>query len=328
MKKTQKKLLRNILVLSSGLIVILLFYIFKAKPQSEKKLQKDHVLLIPDKKKDDFIRIYIQFRDEKKITHLSILEKISNQWEMIAPVRKAADQGRVYQMIDDLLNIESERILQNITSDRLTNYGIYDPSDKFIFTFSDGTSNIVINGKLAKTENYYYTWQNSSSNRILVTYAYRFSSSELKPAELIEKQIFTLPIDDLSFLSMTGLNGVSLDFRLRKDTWTLNSSKNITLDPYAVKKKLLDIYSLRISSFDSFSRNTADLTRLGLLDSPYTIKLGTPNSQIQLYISRKTNFQGNYAYSPQIPGIFFIDPKDLEHHFNLDFHSFEKQQEE
>lgn len=317
MKKSRQKLLFNLIILSAALLLTGGYFIFFARPGQADKNKKDIVKLLPGRSRDDISLISISIRDEAGLMHSSILEKISNQWVLTSPMQKRADQGRVYQMIDDLLSLESIRILSNTSPEELTNKGIYAPSDVFTLTYRDGTSNTIINGKLATIENFYYTWVPENPDRILVTYAYRFSSAQLKPGEWAERQIFTMDLDDLGYLSVQQKSEPVIVFRLQGTNWQLSARPGQAVDPYEVKKKLLDLYSLQLNSYFSYDRQPALLAELGLTSPAYSIRIAGDAQSFDLNISIRTNLQGHYAYSPSLPGIFTVDQKDVLHHFSL-----------
>jgi hypothetical protein len=327
MKQSRKKLLINSILLGAGLLIIMLYYILKALPDQKQKENLGKHSLIADKEKSDFLSIDVQYRDENGFIHRTRLSNESGTWMVTLPLYKKANQGRVNEMMDALLGIRSETNYSGLTQSQLSNYGIFRPNDIFSFRFKDGSYSAIVNGNISKTENYYYSYLPEQSNSVYVVYAYKYSAAELTTSQLLEKQIFTDNIADIQSFSVLALDGKNYHITANGKNWKLISPVIQAADSYAVKKRLLNIYSLHILEYLKFDRSPQDLRVLGLDRPKYRITTSTAGQKMEIMVSEVTNKFGYFAYSPRIPGIFVLKAEDVLKTFNLSTKEFQVTQE-
>ncbi len=332
MKNSRKKLLINIIILGTVLIAIILYYTLKAIPEKDKLDMRGKTLLLGKKTKSDFLSIDIQYKDANAFIHKTRLSNISGTWVVTEPLQKTANQGVINEMLDDLLKITSETNYSPVTRTQISNYGILQPNDIFTFRYKDGSETTLINGNISKPETYYYTMNLDDTNTIYIVYAYKFSSAELTTSQLLEKQIFTDNISDITSFSIRALDGrtyaVKSVKKNDKTSWYMTSPQASAADTFAVKKRILNFYSLHILEFLKYDRSAQDIKVLGLDRPVLSITTSTPQSDMALYISAVTNVLGHFAYSPRIPGIFVIRQEDIDRTFQLDVQEFEPAKED
>lgn len=327
MKKSHKKILINISIIAIIAITAAGYYFLKALPEQKKAAKKGVHNLIEGVNKKDIIGIEIIYHDTGQV-YKSLINMVSNKWQIIFPVRHLADTAHVDKMLDDLLKMKSEDILKNIPLEKFSDYGFDKPSDVIRLGLKNGKTIEIINGRLATTENYYYTMVNGDSNNIYVVYAHLFSSSEKKADEFADKEIFQyLPSRYVEKLEVKASNNVRFDFDTtvtEKGTqWFMNKPLTIPVDRFEVIRRIMQFYTIRYSYYSYYNDVPSLEKKLGLKNPKYSIKMSSKNGEsVSLIISAITNGDYYYAKASTVPGIIMIHGSDISDKFKFTADTF------
>ena len=331
MKKTQKKTIINIFILSIILSGIAGYYYLKMVPDSLKDKEIGKVLLLGNIFKDDIIAVETSFREVVSNGptnyYRTTLLKISNQWRITSPINAATDPEALLRMMNDVVSIKSERILSNVTKQQILDYHFQDPSSKIRIETKNGAKFDIINGGMASTDNLYYTVVNSNFNFIYLVYAYKFSSMERNCSDLRSKEVFNISLSEVQKFEMKADDGRIFGFTKESfgqtNEWFLYSPQKLPADDFSVKGRYLDIISISASFYAEFKRGPEILKKYDLDKPKNSILLvskdGLTNS---LYISG-VPIDGFYpAYSPQKEGIMMCSENFITNKFKLDISNF------
>lgn len=329
MKKSTKKMLIQIGVAAGLLAVLLVIFLLALKPGETRKDKWGKIAFFEGIQKDKIEGIQIEMT-RNGITFQTIINKISNEWVILSPFMVRADPFAIDKLLDDLLLIASEGMLTNVSSERLSEYGFDEPSSAVFFGLNDGTSHSLINGRLAPTENYYYTIHDQRTNDVYFTFAYKFSSVEKTPGELANKQLFDdqlQPIPSVTNIQMNNSAGEFYAFGRVSNAggiyWEMTSPRRMKVDEYSLRRKQLEIFAVSANTYAAYDQSP-DTLRFFELDRPrYHVRIASDNGAVSdLYIGGLSVSNFVFGYSTAKPGVFQIYESDIVEPFKFSVNDF------
>ncbi len=314
MKKSQKRMLTQGLMSLFLLLALGIWYGLKILPSLNQKSKAGKVLLIKNTRPSDLNSIELTIR-QKDYTETTVLSNTRRGWVMVKPIHDKLDPDMLSRLLDNITNLQTERVFTNVSSADLKGYGLDNPSDRFVFHYKNGKQKILINGDLATTENYYYTLADNVSNTVYLIYAYKFSGLERMSGELRNRTLWTVPFEKVTSLQLS-LPG-KFDFRaVKKDSvWTILSPQKGLANDFEFKKQMLNFFTLRILNFPPELKKN---DRKVLEKSPMAkIVFTSENETNSLLISRIQISNQVLAFSENHPGIFILDYTDITNVFHF-----------
>lgn len=329
MKKTQKKMMVNLLISAVVLIVIAAAYFLFVLP-TEKNKEDFGKLIISDQwnfDEEDIVGIHIDYLEEDGLVYTTLLNKDTEtgMWEMIVPINVSADAKIMERMMEALLELDTEKAITNLAEDSYAEYGFDNPTHVIDLIMSSGTNFRIITGMLAPTENLYYTLLDNDSNTVYITYAYKFTGLNKIPSEIADREVFKeeeFPIPSITNLRISTLSGDIFQFTKVSNehgmVWALNKPYQIDLDDYAVKRHVLKLYTVDFSDYVEMDRDPFLLEVYGLDNPSYFVEIFTDTGESNtLYLSGMETSNFIYAYSSSKPGIGRIYSSDVESLFDI-----------
>ncbi|NPV01411.1 MAG: DUF4340 domain-containing protein [Brevinematales bacterium] len=319
MKKSQQKLVINLVLLFGALLILGGFYLFFVQPSNLKKKDWGKVLLLSGVTKSDISALDIMFTQLSNTFGVA-LTRLSNGWNVSHPYKTLAYSAEVEKLIDDLMAAKSDDMLTNVTPDQIREFGFDQPIDVIDVYLANGKKVNIINGGFAPVDNYYYTMLNHDSNNIYIVYAYMFSSSERYADIYIQRNIFSLKATAVTNITIKAMDGKEYRLGYTANQWTLYQPKKMDVDNYAVQRKILEFTALPLVQFAAYERTPELIKQYGLDKPKYLVKMvsSLPEDGTKwVYISGMTNGNMHYAYTPSLPGIIYINHADLLSKFIL-----------
>jgi hypothetical protein len=319
MKKSQQKLIINLVLLFGVLLILGGFYLFFVQPENIKKKDWGKIQLLSGIDKNDIIGIDIVFTQLSNTFGVA-LNRSTNGWAVMHPYKTLAYAAEVEKLIGDLMVLKSDDILTNVTPDKIKEFGFDQPIDVIDVYLADGKKINIINGGFAPVDNYYYTMLNHDSNNIYIVYSYMFSSSERYADIYIQRNFFSMNATAVTNVMIRAMDGRDYYLGYSGSQWTLYKPKKMDVDNYAVQRKILEFTAMPLVQF-AFYERTPELIKMCGLDKPkFIVKAysSIPEEGMkEVYISGKTNGQLHYAYTPSLPGIIFINNADILARFKI-----------
>lgn len=329
MKKSAKKSIVQISVFIGVLVVLIVVFLIALKPGAEHKKEWGKIVYFKDVQKDNVNGIQITL-NRNGMSFETILNKISNEWYVVSPFQVRADPFVIDKLLSDLVEVSSEQEITNVTPAMFTNYGFELPTSGIILGLNDGKILSILNGRLAPTENYYYSIYNNNSNTVYVTYAYKFSSAEKTPGELANKQLFDdrlQPLVAITNLQLTSDTGVLYSFAQVSNAdglhWEMRSPVRMKADEYSIRRLELQLYAIAANTYAAYDNSPATLKFFQLDKPKYRIRLVTQNGAVsETYIGGLSVSNFVFGYSTVKPGVFQIYESDLAEPFKLAVSNF------
>jgi hypothetical protein len=155
--------------IAAGLLAVLLVvFLLGLKPGETKKDKWGKLTFFENIQKDKIQGIQIEM-NRNGMGFQTIINKISNEWVILSPFVVRADPFAIDKLLEDLILISSEGMLTNVSVEKLTEYGFDEPTSAIFIGLNDNTTHSLINGRIAPTENYYYTIFDQKTNNVFYT---------------------------------------------------------------------------------------------------------------------------------------------------------------
>ena len=327
MKKSKQKNLLQLLFLLLGLGIVFIVYSFIVLPSAQKKQNSGKIKLLGNFYPSDVIGMRIVYKDSNNRIYDSLLTNINGRWNILSPIAMKADDGKIEAFLHDLSKIKTEKIIPRPSLEQIKSYGFQNPHDRFIFYLKDGRTCSIINGDIAATEKYYYTLKNNNTNRVLITYAYKFSSAERSTDELADSRVFSIPVNKIKHFEIRSFDNTLYDATLfvsnSQHYWHFISPYRFIAKDYPVKKMLMKLYTLRFDSFASYLKTNK------IIHAFQQRVLLQDNSQKQsLSISSINKTNEIRGVASQLPGVLIFSPDSISNVLSFkksDFHHNEQQ---
>ncbi len=224
----------------------------------------------------------------------------SGSWKITEPKPFGADQGAVLGMLSALSSLNSERVVEDKTSD-LKPYGLEPPALEVDVKEKDKKSQKLLLGDDTPTGNAVYA-SLAGDPRIFTIPSYNKTSIDKSVNDLRDKRLITLEPDKISRLELVR-NNQTIEFGRNKDEWQILKPKPLRADSTEVGnvvRKLTDAHmDLRSSSQNEKETDFAKATPVAT--AKVTDESGTQELQIR---KNKDNY---YAKSSVVDGVYKVD---------------------
>lgn len=318
-KKEQRKKNAIIGLGVLGLIVVVYFAFVLANQKREESYGK--FVIFDGVEADDIIGLQIRYYDMTEDEwHLTLMNKIEGEWQMISPMQIDVEDRAIETALEDLLSADTEALLEGIDPDDLeSEYGFDQPRLTVVVQLEDGTLRSVEHGKLTPIDNYYYTMIDNDSNNIYKTYAYKFSGLKREATDFANKTVFEKEqggVNSVTAFSVQSVDGTLFSLTNEDSDWKILLPQEMDADEYSVKRYLLQLFTIELYDFESYTADEDSLAAYGLSDAQYSINVSFDDkTTTSLFIDEMPVSNFTYAYATSKPGIGRVYSTDVDASF-------------
>jgi len=249
--------------------------------------------------------------DENSITRLELkkkdapeiqLTKSGSDWKITEPRALSADQGTVSSMLSALASLNSERMVEEKSSE-LQRYGLEHPWLEVEVTEKDNRSQRLLLGDDTPTGSAAYA-SLGGDPRIFTIPGYHKTSLDKSLNDLRDKRLLTVSPDKVSRLEIAGANA-DIEFGRNKDEWQILKPKPMRADSDAVGglvSKLTDA-RMDLSGSDAVAKESDSAFAKG--SAVATVKVTDESSTQQLQIRKSKDLF--YAKSSIVDGAYKVN---------------------
>jgi Domain of unknown function (DUF4340) len=227
----------------------------------------------------------------------------SGKWQITAPTPLPADQDSVSSMVSTLSSLNSDRLVDDKSTD-LKQYGLADPKLELDITTKDKPQKLLI-GDDTPTGNGSFAML-AGDPRVFTVASYNKSSFDKTSADLRDKRLLTADFDKLTQIDLVAKKQ-DVTFSRNKDAWQILKPKPLRADNFSVEdlaRKLKDA-KMDVTPADDQKKNAAAFaTGTAVATAKVTDSSGTQELQI------RKNKDDYYAKSTAVSGIYKV-PNDL-----------------
>ena len=328
MTKTQKQMALNLVLLGVVLIAVSVYFFAFYLPQQQQIKMQDNVFLLKDSKREDIVAMSFYCKTTNQMIYQSDFNLISNQWMMMTPMHINVDSATFDKLFEDMSTWNSQQVVTNITPTMWKAYGFEDPSTEIQLVLKDNRIIKITTGRISPVENYYYVMLNDNTNKVYIVYAYKFTFTQKRPEEYIDRNLFPFPMPAVSNLIIKTSDAKLFTFQSyqgeKQTEWKILNAPSTKVDPTLVKQRILDMFTLRFQSFIAYERTPDLIAKYGLNNPKYYLKMESNKKEVlEIYISPMK--VGNYypAYATSKPGIFWMEESDIAEKFVMNETNFE-----
>ena len=251
------------------------FLFFQESTDQASTDEKSPIHEVYDIERDSVQQVELSFADPA-YQNLKLAKDVSGNWQLKAPFQAVADNEKMNQMLDDILN---KRVKHTIEVSELTQYGLDTPSITLAL-WTDGTSPAVtfLIGK--KAINYSVYIKEKSEAHVFLIESSALDDLTKSPTDLRERAVVKFNAETVSNIQLTyrdvGSTSQSktVNCGKREDTWYVTQPIEAKADTQEIERILSDLLLLRVSTYEA---DGADATVLAQLE-----KYGLDEPRIQL----------------------------------------------
>ena len=248
--------------------------------------------------------------DENSITKLELkkkdepaieLAKNGSEWKITQPKPYAADQSSVSSMLSTISSLNSERLVDDKSSD-LQRYGLAQPSFELGITEKDNKSQHLLLGDETPAGNAVYAIL-AGDPRVFTVAGYQKSSIAKGLNDLRDKHLLTMNADKISRLEIAGKNG-NIEFGRDKDEWQILKPKPMRADSATVGDLVSKLTDARmdLGSSDKTAKEAATAFAHGTTVATVKATSDSGTQQLQLRKNKDTY----YAKSNVVEGAYNV----------------------
>jgi hypothetical protein len=248
--------------------------------------------------------------DENSITKLDVkkkdaapieLDKSGSQWKITEPKSFTADQSTVRGMLSALSSLNSERLVDDKSSD-LQRYGLAKPSLELDVTEKDSKMQRLLLGDDTPAGSAVYAAL-AGSPRVFTIPGYTRNTLDKSLNDLRDKRLLTVSPDKISRIDIAGKNG-NIEFGRSKDEWQILKPTPMRADGSAVSEFVNKLTDARIdlSGSDSASKEADSAFSHGTRVARVKVTDESGNQELQL----RRNKDSYYAKSSVVDGAYKV----------------------
>lgn len=292
--------IRGLLVATAAFAVLagLLYWSDHRKPNAEATNPAETAPSILKLDESSITRIELKKKDGPEIQ----LTKSGSEWKITEPKPISADQSAVSNMISTLASLNSERLVEEKSSD-LQRYGLDHPSLELDVSEKDNTSQRLLLGDDTPTGSAAYAVL-AGDPRVFTIASYHKTSLDKTLNDLRDKRLLTVSPDKISRLEIAGPNG-DIEFGRNKDEWQILKPKPMRADSYVVGGLVTKLTDARmdLSGSDAAAKESDSAFAKGAAVGTLRVTEESSTQQIQI---RKTQDQ-YYAKSSVVDGAYKVN---------------------
>ena len=220
--------------------------------------------------------------------NLKLVKDAAGSWQLKAPFQADADNAKINQMLDDILN---KRVKQTLEVSELTQYGLDTPSIKLAL-WTDGTLPTVTFSIGKKAINYSVYIKEKSEEHIFLIESSALDDLTKSPTDLRDRSVVKFNLETVSNIQLKhrdarlGSQSRTVDCEKRGDTWQVTHPIEAKADAQEIERIFSELLLLQVSTFEADVIASAELEKYGLdgpriqvaltdRDRRYTLKVGS-----------------------------------------------------
>lgn len=216
--------------------------------------------------------------------NLKLVREVSGKWQLQTPFLANADDEKVQQMLDDILD---KRVKHTLEVPELTQYGLDTPNIT-LSLWTDGTHPAATFSIGSKAINYSVYIKEKSEAHIFLIESSALDDLTKSPTDLRDRSVVRFnpeAVSNIAFkLEEVGLSSPSstVNCEKRGSTWHVTSPIEAKADAQEIERILSELLLLQAVTFEADAAETlapSELTKYGL---------GTPRIQVQLTDTDRT----------------------------------------
>lgn len=216
--------------------------------------------------------------------NLKLIKKVNGDWELQVPFLAAADDEKVNQMLDDILN---KRVKHTLEVPELSQYGLDTPSIT-LSLWTDGTNPTATFFVGNKAINYSVYTKEESEAHIFLIESSALDDLTKSPTDLRDRSVVRFNPETVSNIEFKFGDGSStvqpsvVNCEKRDGTWHVTSPIEVKGDAQEIERILSELLLLQVVTFAADNADTiasSELTKYGL---------GTPRIQVKLTDTDRT----------------------------------------
>ena len=241
--------------------------------------------------RDTLQQIELSFADAA-YQNLKLVKNATGNWQLKTPFQADADNKKVNQMLDDILN---KRVKQTLDVPELTQYGLVTPNITLAFWTADTTPRTTFFiGK--KAINYSVYIKEKSEGHIFLIESSALDDLTKSPTDLRARSVANFNAEMVSNIQLkyrdVGSNAQSktVNCEKRDDTWHITHPIEAKADVQEIERLLSDLLLLEVSTYEVDGTDAitpAELEKYGLdvpriqlkltdRDLTYGLSIGSP----------------------------------------------------
>ena len=227
--------------------------------------------------RDSVQQVELSFADAA-YQNLKLVKDAAGNWQLKAPFQADADNEKINQMLDDILN---KRIKQTLEVPELTQYGLDRPNITLSLS-TDGTTPTATFWIGKKAINYSVYIKEKSEAHIFLIESSALDNLTKSPTDLRDRSVVNFNperVSDIQFAyEDVGSTSQSrtVNCEKRADTWHVTHPIEATADAQEIETILSELLLLQVSTFEA---DGADATAPAQLEK---YGLDTPRIQVEL----------------------------------------------
>jgi hypothetical protein len=226
------------------------------------------------------------------------------KWQITAPKPLAADQDAVTSVVSTLSSLNSDRLVDDKTSD-LKQYGLAEPNLEVDVTTKDKPQKLLV-GDDTPTGSATFAML-AGDPRVFTIASYTKSSLDKTSNDLRDKRLLTVDFDKISQIELVAKKQ-DMTFAREKDTWQILKPKPLRADNYTVEELSRKLKDAKMDTTSSAADEKKAAAAFAAGTPVATAKLtGTSGTQELQVRKSKDDY---YAKSSALPGIYKV-PSDL-----------------
>lgn len=216
--------------------------------------------------------------------NLKLVREVNGKWQLQTPFLANADDEKVQQMLDDILN---KRVKHTLEVPELTQYGLDTPNIT-LSLWTDGTHPAATFSIGNKAINYSVYIKEKSETHIFLIESSALDDLTKSPTDLRDRSVVRFnpeAVSNIAFKSEdvgSSAQSRTVNCEKRGGTWHLTSPIEAKADAQEIERILSELLLLQVVTFKADEAETlapSELTKYGL---------GTPRIQVQLTDTDRT----------------------------------------
>lgn len=247
-------------------------------------------------KEADIVGLTIKKKDASEIK----LKKDGADWRIVAPAPFAADQSAVSAMVSTMAALDSQRLVEQKTSD-LSPYGLSEPPLAVEVTEKDNKTQQLLIGDNTPTGNGVYA-KLEGDPRVFTIASFNKTSLDKGLNDLRDKRLITALPDKIIRVGMARKQG-DIEFGRDKDQWQIVKPKPMRADSSQVDdlvRALTDAKTDLSSDSDSKKNVSAFASGTPVASAKLTTESGTQQLQVR---KSKDDY---YAKTSVVDGVYKV----------------------
>jgi Domain of unknown function (DUF4340) len=250
---------------------------------------------------DKIEEITIAMKDGDRTT----LTKSGNDWQIVAPLKTAADQTEASGLTTNLTTLEVQHVVDEAPED-LKQFGLAEPRSEVAFRLAGEKEprRLLVGNKTATGGDVYA--KIGADKRVILIPGYLESTFVRSTFDMRDKSALKFDRDKLDGLTLVS-GGKTV--RLRKDAneWLLAEPVAARADFGAVEGIIGRVSGAQMKSIVSSEPSEADLKKYGLTSPPVTVRLNSGSAQAALALGGDAGDGNIYARDVSRPMVFTLE---------------------